>query len=67
MDNSKFEEQRNKAKKLIEENMINKYFEVDVKRGEGIDNLIRNIEFDILAFCKRKEIQDNKLKKKKKK
>ena len=67
LDNSKFEEQRNKAKKLIEENMINKYFEVDVKRGEVIDNLIRNIEFDILAFCKRKEIPDNKFKKKKKK
>ena len=42
--------------KLMERNKINKYFEVNIKSGEGIENLIRNIELDILPFQKESEI-----------
>ena len=52
---SNLEKNRNKVQELMEKNKINKYFEVDAKKGEGIEILIRNIQFDILLFYKNQE------------
>jgi len=46
------EKNRNIIKELINKDKIYKYFEVDASSGQGIENLIRNIEFDILAFSR---------------
>ena len=46
---------RNKAKELLKKNKINKYFEVDAKSGEGIEILIKNLNFDIIAYSKKEE------------
>ena len=41
---------KNKAKELLKNKKIDKYFEVNSKTGEGIENLKMNINFDIIAF-----------------
>ena len=46
---------RNKTKELIKKNKINKYFEVDSQSGEGIEILIKNLNFDIIAYSKKDE------------
>ena len=49
---SNLERNRNKIKELIKKGIIYKYFEVDAKTGQGIENSIKNIEFDIIGFSK---------------
>jgi len=46
---------RDKAKELLKKNKINKYIEVDAKSGEGIEILIKNLNFDIIAYSKKDE------------
>ena len=41
---------RNKAKELLKNKKIDKYFEVNAKTGEGIENLKQNINFDVIKF-----------------
>ena len=41
---------RNKAKELLKNKKIDKYFEVNGKTGEGIENLKQNINFDVIKF-----------------
>ena len=55
---SNLEKNRNKVQELMKKNKINKYFEVDAKTGEGVEILLGNIKFDILAFCKNLEKDD---------
>ena len=41
---------RKKAKELISKKVIDKYFEVSAKTGEGIEILLKNIEIDSLII-----------------
>ena len=56
---------REEAMKLINEKKIYKYFEVNVKSGEGIENLINNIKFDNAKICKEYKVEERIFKEKK--
>ena len=50
---------REQAKNLITNCIIDKYFEVDLFNGDGLDNIEKNLQFDSVTFQNKKIIQKN--------